>query len=487
MPTPEYMTWVPARRRWTRMHRGKRFWVSCKALGVPETKEESVHAANAWWIAKQAELDAAGKPVPRQPLPLEDVAGAERGSADGLANLKRLLLDALAKDDSPARPTERGDDEIEMDAPDVERERRSEVMGLLERLFFGDAATLPPAVSEHLPPARVNQIQDGVRAIRGEVAARSERSVRALADAWISLQVSMVDAGQVTAARVNNVRMALAHFAAWLGGDSPAEGIDAAKLQGFYQHCLAQVSARRKDGNAGWSLPFAKEVFAVARTWLRWLTEQGTIDPPRNLAARFRFGSTVKKIPTWTIPEVQRVIGEAPGKLKLALLLMCNCGMTQQDVSDLRDEEVDWQRGTITRKRSKTAHVADVPTVTYCLWPLTWKLLQQYRSGSELVLLTESGLPYVRSEMIDGKLRKADGFTSNYAHLKRRLKFSKPMKWLRKTASTLLDTYEPSGRLSTLFLGHAPSTMKDRHYAAPPQALFDEAVHWLGVQLGLAD
>jgi hypothetical protein len=35
-----------------------------------------------------------------------------------------------------------------------------------------------------------------------------------------------------------------------------------------------------------------------------------------------------------------------------------------------------------------------------------------------------------------------------------------------------------------LYLGHTPASVKDKHYAAPPQELFDEAVGWLGKQLG---
>jgi hypothetical protein len=34
------------------------------------------------------------------------------------------------------------------------------------------------------------------------------------------------------------------------------------------------------------------------------------------------------------------------------------------------------------------------------------------------------------------------------------------------------------------FLGHSPRTVADRHYVVPPQELLDEAVTWLGRQLG---
>src|SRR5262245_11409394 len=82
---------------------------------------------------------------------------------------------------------------------------------------------------------------------------------------------------------------------------------------------------------------------------------------------------------------------------------MANCGMTQGDVSDLLDTEVDWAAGRIIRKRSKTADRENVPVVNYKLWPQTFKLLKKYRSGTERVLLTERGLPYIRTELKGGK------------------------------------------------------------------------------------
>jgi hypothetical protein len=127
----------------------------------------------------------------------------------------------------------------------------------------------------------------------------------------------------------------------------------------------------------------------------------------------------------------------------------------------------------------------NVPVVCYQLWPLTLGLLRQYRRGTGRVLLTESGRPFVRKELVGAKLVKADNIASNYAHLKRRLRFHKPLKQLRKSAATLLESHPTYGRFTSHFLGHAPAGVKERHYAAPAQELFDEAVTWLGRQLGL--
>jgi hypothetical protein len=166
---------------------------------------------------------------------------------------------------------------------------------------------------------------------------------------------------------------------------------------------------------------------------------------------------------------------------------MTNCGMTQIDVSDLLDTEVDWEEGRIIRKRSKERNSENVPVVNYKLWPLTFKLLQKHRSGKERVLLTESGKPYVRKELVNGKTSKADGFASNFVHLKKRLKLKLPLKELRKLSATRLEEHKEYGRFGSYFLGHSPRTVKDKHYAAPSQALFDEAVAWLGEQLGVLE
>ena len=59
----------------------------------------------------------------------------------------------------------------------------------------------------------------------------------------------------------------------------------------------------------------------------------------------------------------------------------------------------------------------------------------------------------------------------------------KPLKLLRKTAATKLGQNPTYGRFAQYFLGHAPTTMADKHYVAPSQDQFDEAVAWLGTQI----
>ena len=52
-------------------------------------------------------------------------------------------------------------------------------------------------------------------------------------------------------------------------------------------------------------------------------------------------------------------------------------------------------------------------------------------------------------------------------------------------SATLIRGNQKYTSLESLFLGHAPQSMSDRHYAVAPQALLDEAIVWLGGEYGL--
>jgi integrase len=416
---------------------------------------------------------------------MEDLAAAKYGTSD-LAELTREVLRQLAERSpfggSPQEYVPPSGEALEnIISAEVRR-----VVGEIVHKTILSGEPLPEIIREKLSPARVRQVEDGIKAVRGEATADPSRTVKALADDWFHGLTAHVSAGIMSPDRADAARRFLAPFVAYVGETADVKTVDAATLTAFHRYCLSRISERAEDPETGWGVVYAREIFATARNWIRWLVEQGTIEPPTNLASRgFRFGSTLKRIKTWTVDEIHQTISAADGTLKLALLLMLNCGMTQQDVSDLRDDEVNWRDGRIIRRRSKTAHRESVPVVNYTLWPETFRLLKQYRSGSEHVLLTGRGYPFVRKRMKNGRLVKVDGFARRYLKLRRRLGHKRPMKLLRKTAASRLETHETYGRFVGLYLGHAPASMKDRHYAAPPQELFDAAVLWLGEQLGV--
>jgi integrase len=451
------------------MYKGERYTVACSVLGVPATQEASREAANAWWQAKRAEVDAGIKPA-RTPAPGEDLAAAVNGGGDFFGR----LVEFWRRNKPDADPHALAELDI-----------RQVIANVVRQVI---AEGLPAELAGQLPPARVEQVESAVRAIHGERAADPERAIGHLIKEWLTVQEDSVALGDMTAARFSNVKIQMAHVAAYLGADADAGAIDAASVRGFYSHARGKMKAKLAGERKGWSAPYARELFSTFRRWVRWVAEQGVIPLPPNIASRsFLFGDTAKKIKTWEVEDVRRVFGEASDRMRLFMLLMLNCGFTQMDVADLLDEEVEWNAGRITRKRSKTGDKESTPEVCYLLWPETFRLLKKFRSGEKRVLLTETGRTLLRQELRGGKLVRADLIASNYAKLQIRLGFKKPLKQLRKTAASLLGENPQYGRFAQYFLGHAPQSISERHYVRPSQALFDEAVTWLGQQFGFAD
>jgi integrase len=459
VPIDDVMTWVHEQRRWTKRYRGRRFYVSARQLGCPETKEASIKAANEWWRNKQAELDLAyraDKPAPRTPAPLDD------------------LLTALGI----SLPQEN-------EGMLTKQARLSQLLGVFKSVLI-DGQPWPEQVAEQLPHARVNQLETSVKGIRGESTAPPERTIQAQADSWLRTLEDQVAAKGLTDARLRNVRTMLAHFTKFLGEKADISTISNDTLEGFHRFCLSKITARANDPakKAGWSVAYAKETFkGVARVWVGWLADRLEDFPrPSLLGSRkaFKFPPSHQPIIVWTREEVHHVLRESPEKFRLILLLMLNTGATQIDVSELCADAVDWKAGRVTRKRHKHMKREHAPTVCYPLWKSTFALLQKYRSDDpEHVLLTKQGTPYLHGT--------TDGIAKNFGILQKKLGFKKTLKHLRKTAASLIEDHPVYGRLTDLFLANTPNKVKDRHYALPAQNTIDEAVAWLGEQLGIAD
>jgi integrase len=481
MPRNPDMTWVPSNRLWRKVYRGKVYAISCRQLrqqgyAVSEdTKTGSYLAANLWWSRKEDEIEAAQRP----PAPF--YTGPEQWAWPYVPFAMNDWEEFITGLGLPK---------------EAEEQHLHEYAQAIVKLFFQqhilEGRPLPEHMAQLLPPARAQQLLDGVKALRGEPAATPDKTLKAHAEAWLQRQQALVNAGQMTAARAANNRTCLAHFSTFLGLDSDVAGIDADKWDQFYLWLLSPD--RRSERGLAWSVAYRKDVFSVARAFVRWLWSKKVIELPRNIDQKFKAGPAAKTVKTWTREDFKTAVREAPNKLKLALLLMANCGMTQKDVADLRKDEVDWKEGRITRKRSKTKGHGNVPTVSYKLWPATYGLLAKHQDqgNGDLVLLTEKGEPYVRSKLReDGRLSGADGFASHFVHLRARLKKNGiqlgPLKELRKLGATYLGGHPTYDRFQHYFLGHSPRSQADRHYDAKSaefKALFDEAVLWLGKELG---
>ncbi len=208
---------------------------------------------------------------------------------------------------------------------------------------------------------------------------------------------------------------------------------------------------------------------APAKAWVKWLWATGVLrDLPRVLSTEeLKITVPDPEIETFSVEQVKMLLGAATDRTKLYILLGLNCGYTQQDISDLKPSQVDWEAGRITRKRSKTKTMRRVPTVSYSLWVPTLALLKQEMApkGSDRVLLTENGGPLLSMRDAGGKTVKTDAVRLAFRRLKQKKKIDGGFKLLRKTAASMLADNEQFESLKDLFLGHAAASIADKHYA----------------------
>jgi integrase len=428
MPKSYQMTWIPESRRWTKFHRGKRYFVSCRQLDVPETKEASWRAANEWWERRK-----------------------------GIAN----------------SPTE--DDRVE---------RATRISHLVRDFSKLDDDTRREAVEALLGVGSFDSLKSQAGTmLAGMDTPSPERTVRAQIEAWKTLLRGVCQSGQMSEGRFDAYCRNIRAFVDWIGPETAIDAIDENKLEGFFNHLSAKVGAEE------YSPTYAHTLLMTAKQFVSRLAEMKLIVMPGNIRSRrFRFNhSAPAKIETFTVEEVRAMLAACDGfseRMKLYLLLMLNCGQYQHDIAELRADEVNWKAGTVKRARSKTRERGG-PVVTYQLWPETFALLKKHRAAGELALTTDEGNPLVKYWLEDGKMRRYDSIQSAWSRLAAKMggKLRLGMKHLRKTSATILGQHAHFKFFANHFLADSPKGMADRHYVTPNEVEFFEALEWLRGQI----
>jgi integrase len=427
------MTWVPSERRWTKHYKGRNWSASCKQLKTAATKEASWEAANAWWQAKQKEIDTSP--------PDEQTKGA---------NAFRLWC-------------------ITQDWKNFDDETRQRLIDSL--LGSGEYQKLKQQADTYKAAALQTSPTD--------------RTVKFHVEAWIAFLRGACDAGQMSAGRFDAYHRKIRPFASWIGEHSAIDAIDEQKLEGFFSHLAVLVAARKYSPN------YAHEILMTAKQFISRLAETKLIPLPGNIRSRrFKFNHSVTgNKETFTVEEVRQILAACDGfseRTKLYLLLMLNCGMMQNDIAELLKEEVHWSDGTITRARSKTRERKG-PVVRYRLWPETFALLKKHRAKEgELALTTDEGNPLVGERLEGEDYRKYDTIRSAWSRLAGKMGVKKirlGMKHLRKTSATLLAQHPQYKFYANHFLADSPRTVADRHYVTPNDEEFFLALEWLREQI----
>lgn len=428
------MTWDDGQSRWKKMYRGKTYTVVPSTLNRPPTKLGSYQAANDWWLAKRRELDAPANvdaQVARfaEFLPPLDV---EQRQAMATAH----LLAALAK------------------MPADFRHHAQQV------LLSGDGET----PSEALLTERAKAIAEKVT-----TPAPGTKAVAFHAEKWNELQLA---ANKSVARKKMNVHM-LGFFTRYLGPTATVQEITEDKWESFY----LWLNRQNEVGSN-----YQARVLSIAKNFTRYLYQKRLLpELPRNLD-QFRFRVSTPEVRPAADQTVREFCEAATGQTKLHAYLMLNTGMNNQDVADLQDDEVDWQKGTITRKRSKTKDDKHTPTVTWKLWPRTFALLKEYRSGQARVLLTKTGKPWIQDQFTATAYKHSDSIASCFRNICQQSGLKLSPKELRKAAASKLAKHPQYKFYTQYFLAHSPKTVADKHYVEPSEAEFFRAIDWLEKQ-----
>jgi len=99
--------------------------------------------------------------------------------------------------------------------------------------------------------------------------------------------------------------------------------------------------------------------------------------------------------------------------------------------------------------------------------------------------VNRNGKPLWNEREKDGKYCLNSNVRSAFFRLAKAAGIRRGLKYLRKTAASMLETQSEYAAYAPLYLGHSPRTIAAKHYIAPSQARFDDALAWLGKELGI--
>ena len=435
-------------------------------------------------VAKQGRLRTALAVAKPYPLPREDTFDGQFEQFVPDAQLTDAISETLAAFTCQPMP----EDTPMGRAYNAARERLSQVdLGVGE--IAEQSAVVPGDFDLDSVDSRT--VEKEIWRDRLEVMQRSsvasDQSTHAYARKYLDEKRALVDAQELTPNHYDTLQRLVNEFTDWFGHQTPVTDIGGKTLSDY------RIEVLRRAGANGWAAGTAKDRVDRIKSFIRWLWQIEAIpNLPRNMDSRSSGLKISTPLPTVIVfekPEITILLKEASERTQLYILLMLNCGMTQKDIADLNHSEVDWERGRITRKRSKTRGFENVPEVSYTLWGTTLTLLQNHRTDSEqgAVLLNEKGNPLRHEEVqANGKLKKNDNIRNAFSRLQRKTGITKPLKSLKKTSASLIRNDPRYASLESLFLGHAPQSMSDKHYTVAPQALLDDAVIWLSTEYGLS-
>lgn len=471
------LTWHKTTKRWRKRYRGRDYYFP---FGTAKSDEDGYKQALEAWEHLKGELDGSHQKESKRAIELRE-------------RILQWYVDSVGRDAFDLPPVEYKkwdyvlEEEIGHELGVIELNTEKMKPLSLAQLqvhidpIFGQSEDVKQVWKERLPNLMETS---GGHVKQNKVFMTASRHI----DTFVSLQKMRAKSGQISVAHFQTVMarfQTIRHFL----GDTTAKQIIGPTFPALHAHLLKQISQEKI------SPIYARHLMSEFRKFVKWLYVEEIIDVlPWVLMSdsrQFIFYVTPKAIVTFDVSELHQLLTNASERTRLYLLLMMNTGMTQNDISELGKTDVDWKRGTITRKRTKTQRHEAVPTVKYKLWKPTLDLLLKHRSDDkERVLVNENGQPLRNRRMRpNGTTTNFDNIRKAYDRLTKKLKIKKPktLKQIRNTSTSILETHDTFARYAPHFLGHAPQSISEIHYIKPSEEQFDRAIQWLGEQYKIGD
>jgi integrase len=446
------MTWHPPRQCWYVKKDGRRYYCPIKCRGKT-TDKDGYSNSLAWWEEKKREL--------------ENVPKVASSSFPPIEKADRQLIKKVMAD-----------------------ERRTEEDATLQVLGWKEQ----DAQLQRYGPTEVSAWLAMERDRLAAAAAPKHDTMEIIVKKFLDFKVSQAVTGMKSAGRAINLVTYLKQFKAFVGADRPVKDITAMTLFDFHAKTVNDMATGQLTDYA------ARDRLQVAKQFIRWAWELNLIDLPRNINSKeLTIYVEQKEIKVFDANNLAPIINSAPEPLKVHLLLMANCGMTAMDVGDLRNNEIDFAAGTITRIRSKRKKKRGASSTTetgkvkvqWKLWPLTLELLRKNanKSGDFAFTSGDGGqIAYTKIDPVTYKGCDVDLIDKAYRAHCRDSKIAKKnirsLKQIRATSATLIGHHKDFARYSQYFLGHAPRSVAEKFYIKPSQDQFDECVCWLGKHYG---
>lgn len=432
MSRVQRMTWVESTRRWKKMYRGKVYTISCRELGCQPFKMASLPLANQWWEQKRKEIDL-------------DVQYKNQ--------TLKVAFNKLMQD------------ELRRTIQDI-----SEHGELLKILYDKDTSELQPSIEETV--GKTSKLLDHVAED-----VPTDRTIGHLFTNFKKREMARAERKDVSVSQASVNVQALEKFITFAKWNTDVGTIDETVVSDYHEYLNSDQSKGSETKRKAWT---------VFKRFLRECREDKLLTLPENLESkRFAFKRAKKKIVTWSVQDIRTLLAKIPddSPAKAWYLLMLNCGFRDRDVSEVVESEINWTKGTLTRKRLKTSEDDSCPVVCYPLWQETIDAIRRHRSGQERVFLGADGLPLWDDKIVDGKRKKVDRIRKEMDKWIKEASIKGNMLKLRATCASTLDEHAEYGRYSPYYLGHSPGTMATAHYIQPSYSQFKLALDWLKTQL----